>query len=88
MKTKSFQWPNDTTEEAARLQIETLRRMDISERAEMTMQLSETLRQITKAGIRYRHPEYSKDQVTQAYLRLILDPDLFRQVFPGCEISA
>ncbi|MBL7215508.1 MAG: hypothetical protein ISS71_07495 [Phycisphaerae bacterium] len=75
----------DTSEDSALKQIEILRNMGLSGRAEMTFQLCENLRQITKAGIRHRHPDYSGKQVTQAYLRLILEEELFQQVFPGCE---
>lgn len=74
----------DTSKTAELKQIEALRRMGLSGRAELTMQLCDNLRQITKAGIRHR---YTDQQVTQAYLRLILEPDLFQQVFPDCEIK-
>ena len=78
----------DTSRAAEVKQIEILRRMGLSGRAELTFQLCNNLRNITKAGISHRHPEYTEQQVTQAYLRLILDPELFKQVFPNCEISA
>jgi len=78
----------DTSEQAAQIQVTTLRQMGLSGRAQMTFQLSDALRQISRAGIRHRHPEYTDQQVTLAYLRLILEPALFRQAFPGCEISA
>ena len=80
--------PADTSQAAANVQTEALRRMGLSGRAELTFQLCDNLRQITKAGIRHRHPDYTDLQVTQAYLRLILEPELFQQVFPNCEISA
>ena len=77
----------DTSKDAADRQIEVLRNMGLSGRAELTFQLCDNLRDITKAGIRHRHPDYTEQQVTQAYLRLILDKDLFQQVFPGNEIA-
>ncbi len=77
----------DTSQITELKQIETLRRMGLPGRAELTFQLCDNLRQITKAGIRHRHPDYTDQQVTQAYLRLILEPELFQQVFPNCEIS-
>jgi hypothetical protein len=80
--------PADTSQTAANVQAETLRRIGLSGRAELTFQLCDNLREITKAGIRHRHPDYTEQQVTQAYLRLILEPELFEQVFPNCEISA
>jgi pimeloyl-CoA synthetase len=78
----------DTSKDAAARQMEALRNMGLEGRAELTFRLSENLRQITKAGIRHRHPDYSDRQVTQAYLKLILDKELFDRVFPDCEISA
>jgi hypothetical protein len=78
----------DTSKTAESKQVETLRRMGLSGRAELTFQLCDNLRNITKAGIRRRHPDYTDRQVTQAYLRLIIEPDLFKQIFPNCEISA
>ena len=77
----------DTSKEAAFKQFEILRSMGIEGRAAMTFQLSENLHQITKAGIRYRHPNYTEQQITQAYLKLILDKELFGKVFPDCEIE-
>ena len=76
----------DTSPEAARRQTEALRRMGLSGRAALTFELMDDLRNVTQAGIRSRHPEYSDQQVIQAYLKLILDPDLFGQLLPGCEI--
>lgn len=77
---------SDTSKEATLKQIEILRQMGMAGRAELTFRLCDELRNTTKAGIRHRHPDYTVQQVTQAYLRLILDKDLFEQVFPGCEI--
>ena len=84
---KAATLPADTSKEAAKVQAEALRRMGLSGRAELTMQLCDNLRQITKAGIRHRHPDYTDQQITQAYLRLILEPELFQKVFPGSEIE-
>ena len=78
----------DTSKTAESKQIETLRRMGLAGRAELTLQLCDNLREITRSGIRHRHPNYTEQQVTQAYLRLILEPELFQQVFPKCEITA
>ncbi len=77
----------DTSQITELKQIETLRRMGLPGRAELTFQLCDNLRQITKAGIRHRHPDYTDQQITQAYLRLILELELFQQIFPGCEIE-
>jgi len=77
----------DTSKEAAAKQIEVLQNMGPAGRLKLTLDLCDNLRQITRAGIRHRHPDYTDQQVTQAYLRLILVPELFQQVFPNCEIE-
>jgi hypothetical protein len=77
----------DTSKEAAAKQLEVLRNMGPAGRLKLTMDLCDNLRNITKAGIRHRHPDYTEQQVTQAYLRLILEPELFQEVFPGCDIK-
>ena len=77
----------DTSSQAAAKHIEILRQMGMEGRAKLIFQLCDAIRSITRAGIRHRHPDYNEQQVTQAYLRLILDKDLFQQVFPGCEIQ-
>lgn len=79
--------PADTTKDAQLKQLEVLRNLGPAGRLKLTMDLCENLRSITKAGIRHRHPNYTEQQVTQAYLRLILEPELFQEVFPNCEIK-
>ena len=77
----------DTSKEAQLKQLEVLRSLGPAGRLKLTMDLCDNLRNITKAGIRHRHPKYTEQQVTQAYLKLILDKTLFEKIFPGCEIS-
>jgi hypothetical protein len=69
------------------MQLAVIRQIGLAGRAQMTFHLCDNLRQITKAGIRHRHPDYTEQQVTQAYLRLILDENLYQQIFPENEIS-
>lgn len=78
---------SDTSKEAAAVQREVLRKMGPEGRLRLTFQLCDQLREVTKSGIRHRHPDYTEKQVTQAYLRLICDEALFQQVFPGCQIK-
>jgi len=79
--------PEDTRSQAAAVQIAALRKMSTAERAEMTFQLSNNLREITEAGIRQRHPDYNREQVTAAVLKMVLDKDTFRKIFPHSRIS-
>ncbi len=79
--------PCDTQKDSAMKQLDALKKMDINARAEMTFQLSDNLREITEAGIRQRHPDYSPDQITQAALNLVMDKDIVSQAFGGREVS-
>jgi len=79
--------PADTTIEAAMVQFDVLRRLDVSERASMTFQLSNNLRKITEAGVRLRHPDYDDETVKLAVMRLTLGDDLFREAFGDVEVE-
>ena len=79
--------PTDTTIEAARVQFDILRKLDASERANMTFQLSNNLRSITEAGVRSRHPDYDDERVKLAVMRLNLGDDLFGKAFGDVEVE-
>jgi hypothetical protein len=68
----------DTTEEAARTQAEVYRRISPSRRLEIVLQMGEAVRQISVAGVRDRHLEYTEDQVRLAVIR----PDAGRETIP------
>ena len=78
--------PHDTKNDAFIKQIEVLRKMGISGRAQMTFELSDNLRSTVESGIRQRHPNYNEEQVKLAVFRLVLDKTLFDEAFPGCEV--
>ena len=72
--------PEDTTVEAAVKQFEILRQLGTEARAEMTFQLSDNLRQIVEAGVKYRHPDYDKKKVRLEVLRLMIGDKLYQQI--------
>jgi hypothetical protein len=71
----------DTTADAAAKQIEILRRLNTAQRADMTFQLSDNLRQIVEAGVRQRHPDWDDGAVKRGVLRLTIGERLFREIF-------
>jgi hypothetical protein len=77
----------DTTIEAAAREYEILRKMDISQRAEMTFDLGDNLRQIIEAGVRFRHPDYNEQMLRMAVLRIFVGDDLFRQIFGDVKVA-
>jgi Flp pilus assembly protein CpaB len=66
----------DTAAAARRVQIEALRRLDGPTRLQMALRMSDDSRQVTLAGIRHRHPEWTDDDVHRELLRLLLGREL------------
>ena len=70
----------DTSPEAARRQLEIFRRMSGSERVEMALSMSEAARELTVAGIRHRHPDWTDDQVHHALLMQLHGADVAEKI--------
>lgn len=80
--------PRDTSEEAARVQLDVYRRMAPEERLRVGLELTQMSRDLVAQGIRARHPGYSDDDVRWALIRLWLGRELFARAYPhGPEID-
>jgi len=77
--------PADTTIDAAAKQVGILRRIGIGGRAAMTFELSENLRRIVEAGVRYRHPDWDEQAIQRGVAHLMLGERLFREAFGDIE---
>lgn len=55
-------------------------------RLEMACRMSDEARQLSAAGVRARHPEYTDREVELAVIRLCLGEELFRLAFPGQDV--
>jgi hypothetical protein len=53
----------------------------------MTFELNKSLRSISEAGIRHRHPEYDERRVRLAAIKLSIGADLFKLVYPGEDVE-
>lgn len=73
---------SDTSPEAAEILRERIRRMTPSQRIEEGARLCKFARQVMRAGIRMRHPDYSVDEVEMALARLLWGDDLYRKARP------
>lgn len=80
--------PLDTTVESHEAQLQAYRRLGATGRARMAARLSADTRQLTRAGIRARHPDYTEEQVENALRRLLLGDELFRRAWPACPLLA
>ncbi len=78
--------PADTRPEAARVQLEIIRRMPPHRRLEQALAMSDHVRRLVADGARDRHPDYSDEQVRLAVIRISLGDDLFRRAYPGVDV--
>jgi hypothetical protein len=72
----------DTSPEAHEVQLAIWRRMGAEGRHALVIRLSEELRELSRSGIRLRHPGYTEAEVELALRRLTWGDALFRQVYP------
>ena len=68
--------PADTSREAWQVHLEALRRLTGPERVAMAFEMSAAARDLTEAGVRHRHPDWSDEQVRDALLELLLGEQL------------
>lgn len=80
--------PADTSQEDWSVQLAVLRRMSGPERVAKAFEMSEAARAVTEAGIRYRHPEWSDEQVRDGLMALLLGEELARAVRESRQIPA
>jgi hypothetical protein len=73
----------DTSPEIERLQIEGWRRMSPADKAGLVRALTVATIEMTKAGIRHRHPDESAEQHRMRLAEILLGPDLARRAFSG-----
>jgi hypothetical protein len=73
---------NDTRPEAQRVQIAALRKLGPGGRLKAGLDLSQLARDLIRAGIRMRHPDYDERQIDLALFRTVLPPDLFMRAYP------
>ncbi|MGH9524165.1 MAG: hypothetical protein ACRD3E_16705 [Terriglobales bacterium] len=62
--------PLDTSPEAAAVQEQILARMTTAERLKLALELSDSIREVALAGLRYRHPEWNEEQLKRELLRV------------------
>ena len=68
--------PVDTSLEAWQVHVDALRRMSGEERVAKALDLSDTARRISEAGLRHRHPDWSDERIRDALLDLLLGKEL------------
>ncbi len=73
---------SDTSEEAAAVLRERTRRLTHSQRVEEGIALCKLSRQMMRAGIRMRHPDYDDEHVEMALARLLWGDELYGKARP------
>jgi hypothetical protein len=72
----------DTSPEAYAVQFAIWRKMGAAGRHALVMRMSEELRELSRSGIRLRHPGYTEAEVELVLRRLTWGDALFMQVYP------
>jgi hypothetical protein len=75
--------PRDTTREAWAVLTQGLRRLDAGTRAGMAIEMSDSLRQIVRGGVRHRHPDWYETSVKREAFRIAYGDRLFNEAFGG-----
>lgn len=76
-----MRFPADTTSEAFATQVTIWRTMTFAERAATIRALDRSVRTLTMAGIRSRHPEASEAEHRRLYAEIVLGPELASRVY-------
>lgn len=61
----------DTTGQAADIQLAIHRRLGPSERFRLAIEMSDAVAELARAGIRFRHPEYTDARVSDALMSML-----------------
>ena len=74
--------PRDTSPESHKAQLQAYRRLGPEGRVRVAAKLSADTREMARAGIRARHPEYRDEDVESALRRLLLGDEIFHRAWP------
>jgi hypothetical protein len=74
--------PRDTDPRAHEVQMGIYRRMSAGQRSALAADISESVRDTARAGIRARHPGYDDADVERALRRLLYGAELVRAAWP------
>lgn len=80
--------PRDTSPEAAEILRRRTQGATPSQRAEEGAKLCKLARELMRAGIRARHPDYAPEQVEMALARLLWGDDLYQKARPDWPLIA
>jgi hypothetical protein len=79
--------PHDTSQDAYEIQLRGYRQMSPAHKSELVAELSETVRELAREGIRQRHPDYDAADVDRALVALLYGADVVRRLFPGARTT-
>jgi hypothetical protein len=77
----------DTTIDAELKYIQILGSLGIEGRANLTFELSDSMRKVLEDGIKHRHPAYDEKDIRLAVMKLTLPAEVFCQFFGKCGIE-
>ncbi|HXU06578.1 MAG TPA: hypothetical protein VN903_36735 [Polyangia bacterium] len=84
----AFVRARDTTAASHAVQMNAYRHLGPVQRARLAARLSAETRELTRAGIRARHPAYTEKEVGLALCRVLYGDDLVRKAWPEYPLIA
>lgn len=79
--------PMDTPWEVMKIRYKVFSKMSMEQKAKITFGMCDEIREVSKSGIRDRHPEYNEKQVQLALIKLTIGKKLFAKVYTNIEIE-
>jgi Rv0078B-related antitoxin len=80
--------PRDTSPEAWARYMDAMRTTPPDERVRRALEMSDSLRELARTGIRHRHPEWTPEQVQEGLEEIMLGADMARSVRAARDVPA
>lgn len=71
----------DTGIESEKIQIEIFQRMPPETKLNLSVELTKVATELVKAGIKHRHPEFTKEEIETEFKKILLTEEIFRKVY-------
>jgi hypothetical protein len=62
--------------------------MTPEQRSELALRMSDDMREVSREGIRERHPDYSEEEVRRALVAMLYGPEAAAKVWPGLPVPS
>lgn len=71
----------DTRSKVEKFQIGIFQRMSPETKLNLSVELTKVAVELVKAGIKYRHPEFTIEEIEKEFKKILLTEEIFRKVY-------